>query len=140
MTTIEEIKSFLDGLGTLGTIKMSFMPHDPDVIGCLYEYPGQMPQRQFGTVGVMYERPALQLVFRGAAFDYLGPRVKSEIAYRAFVAVQPGALSGSISTKYLQIDPLQPPFQLGSLDANNRVRIAFNFYPYRSSRECSTNR
>ena len=127
MSVLTEVKAFLDAIGTLGTITIGSMPASPDVMGTLYEYGGQGPERRFGVTGVGYEKPAFQLVFRGVAFDYASPRTKAETAWRALAAVLPGAtVSGA--TVYLHIDPQQSPFPTEPPDANNRVRIGCNFY------------
>lgn len=126
-----ELKTLLDSLGTLGTLKLSNMPETPDELGVLYEYGGQPPERQFGVVGIKYEKPSVQLVFRGKPNDYLSPRNKAEIAWRFLTSVQPGPLGAGILTPYLEITPIQSPFDLGPLDANLRASIACNFYVYK---------
>jgi len=125
MSVLTEVKALLDSLGTLGTISIGFMPASPDVFGTLYEYGGQAGERGFGVVGLKYQKPACQLVFRGIAYDYAGPRAKAAIALATLAAVQPGALSG---VQYLQIDPQQEPFPVQAMDENHRHRIGFNFY------------
>jgi hypothetical protein len=128
MSVLTEIQTYLTSLGTLGVIKIGFMPATPDVLGVLYEYGGQMPERAYGVAGIKYEKPAFQHVFRGAPLDYAGPRAKAEIAYRALAAVQPGALGGGVSTEYLMIDPQQAPHPVEPVDVNNRHYIGVNFY------------
>lgn len=128
MSILAEIQTYLTSLGTLGTITIGNMPASPDVMGTIFEYGGQSPDRQFGTSGIKYEKPAIQLVFRGVAFDYNGPRAKAEVAYRALAAIQPGALGGGVTTIYLQIDPQQAPHPIALIDANNRHKIGINFY------------
>jgi hypothetical protein len=126
VTILQEIKAKLDALGTLGTIKIGFMPAGPDVMGCLYEYGGLMPDRGFGVAGIQYEYPSIQLVFRGAPFDYSGPRDKAEIAYRYFVTIQPGALGSGVTTNYLKLTPMQSPHPVMAIDANSRHTIGIN--------------
>jgi len=128
MSISTEAKTFLDSLGTLGTITIGFMPATPNAIGTIFEYGGQSPERAFGVSGIKYEKPAFQLVFRGDPFDYSGPRAKAEIAYRAFASVQPGALCNGVSTIYLQVDPQQSPHPTEPIDKNNRHNIGINFY------------
>lgn len=125
-TSIDEIDAFLDTLG-LGNITRGSMPATPDAIGTLYEYGGQPAERRFGVVGMGYEKPAFQLVFRGAPGDYNGPRVKCETAIKALMAVQPGKITAT-SAIYLTIDPQQSPFPVQPADNNNRHYIGFNFY------------
>ena len=128
MSILTEIKTLLDALGTLGTIKIGPMPPTPDAIGVIQEYSGQMPERRFGVSGVGYEKPAFQLVFRGIAFDYSGPRTKAETAFRYLMTIQPGALGAGVTTIYLKIDPVQSPFPVAPMDLNNRHYIGCNFY------------
>ena len=127
MSTLPEIKLKLDSLGTLGTLKIGFMPATPDAIGVLYEYGGFLPNRGFGVVGVLYEWVSFQLAFRGSPYDYSGPRAKAEIAYRYLVTLQPGALGATVTTNYLKIDALQPPHPVAAVDSNNRHSIGVNF-------------
>ena len=128
MSVLTEIQTYLTSLGSLGTIKIGFMPATPNVLGCLYEYGGQSPERAFGTTGIKYENPAFQLVFRGDPFDYAGPRAKAEIAYRALAAIVPGQLGGGITTEYLMVTPQQAPHPTEPIDLNNRHNIGVNFY------------
>lgn len=123
-----EILTFLNTL-SLGTITMATMPASPDVIGTIYEYAGRVPEGRFGVVGVGWEKPAYQLIFRGSPHDYATPRAKAETAYRALAAVQPGSVGGS-SAEYLWFDIQQQPFPLRK-DQNERFYIAFNFYAYK---------
>ena len=127
MSTLTEIDAFLTALGTLGNIVIGSMPATPDVIGCLYAYGGQAPERRFGVSGVGYEKPAIQLVFRGAPFDYAGPEAKAIIAWKALMAIQPGTIVSG-SAIYLTVDPQQSPFPVEPPDASNRHKIGFNFY------------
>ena len=126
MTTPFEIKAFLDALGTLGTIVVGFAPASPDAVGIVREYGGGAPDGQFGVAGIKYEHPSIQVEFRGAPFDYAGPRAKAEIAWRALAAVQPGTFAPSAST-YLRIRPVQSPLPL-AMDDNQRHRIICNFW------------
>jgi len=126
--TIEEMYSFLNALGTLGLLKKHAMPDEPDEVGCIYEYPGQHPEGRFGVVGIGYEKPALQIMFRGAPLDPVTPRTKAEIAYRALAAIQPGPQSG---VQYLTVTPQQAPFAIQLRDEKNRHRFGFNVYLYK---------
>lgn len=126
--TIVEVKAKLDALGTLGQITMDFMPGSPDAIGTLYTYTSPVPEGRFGVDGVGYEHVALQLVFRGAAFDSATPRLKAERAYQYLAGIDPGPIGAGYSTEYLRIWPRQSPFMIRPIDANNRHYIGFNFY------------
>lgn len=98
------------------------MDPSPDVLGAIFEYGGQLPSGRFGVAGVGYEKPALQVMFRGAPNDYEGPMTKCRIACFALAAVQPGQITG-----YLMISPQQPPHSLGK-DTSKRFEIVCNFY------------
>lgn len=128
MSVLTEVRTKLVALGTLGTITIGFMPGSPDVIGTIYEYGGRSPERGYGVSGIKYENPSFQLVFRGASFDYAGPRTKAEIAYLYLATLQPGALGATVTTNYLMIEPQQAPHPISPVDANNRHLIGINFY------------
>lgn len=128
MITPVEIKTLLDTLGTLGTLTVGSMPASPDSIGTIYEYGGQMIERQFGQAGIRYEKPSLQIVFRGSPEDYASPRNRADIAWRYLAAVNPGPLGAGVSTEYLMITPQQSPFMMGPQDSNRRYLIGFNLY------------
>lgn len=129
MTTGEEIKGYLDIIGTFGTLTVGFMPDTTGAIGTIYEYGGQQDDPRFGIPGIGYEKPAIQVAFRGVAFDYFGPRVKAESAYRLLAAIQPGVLPGTgFPTKYNMIRPQQPPHPVKEMDTKNRHTIGVNFY------------
>ena len=126
MSAATEVKARLVALGSLPTITIGYMPDNGDIaIGTIYEYSGAPAERGFGVVGVKYEHPALQIVFRGAPHDYDGPRAHAEIAYRNLAEVQATTLSG---TEYLQIDPQQTPFKIRPTDENKRHYLGFNAY------------
>lgn len=123
-STLQEIAAFLQAAPqSLGPVYIGFMPDNPAVAGVVYEYGGLAPDGGFGVGGVAYETPAVQVVFRGLPGDYMGPRTKAEVAYRAMAALQPGTLSG---TMYLLVRPQQSPFLL-QRDNTSRVYIACNF-------------
>ena len=128
MSVLPEIKSKLDSISGLGTIVSGSMPATPHAIGVLREYGGLAPDGRFGVTGVGYERPSVQLIFRGEPFDYSGPRTKAEIAWRALAAIIPGALGSGVSTEYLTVYPQQSPFSIAPMDVNSRYYIGCNFY------------
>jgi hypothetical protein len=127
MSLLAEIGAFLaaQGLGAVGsTIFLSTMPASPVACAAVYEYGGLAPTGGFGVVGIQYEAPAVQVVFRGAKDAYAATRAKAESAYRALAGVQPDALLSG--TRYLQIRPQQAPFLLKRDDDDN-VYIAANY-------------
>lgn len=107
---------------------MGFMPATPDEVGVIYEYGGLPTERRFGVSGVGYERPAIQIVFRGLPNDYLNPRLKCEIAYKYLMTIQPGSLGPVATTEYLSFDPQQPPHPVADQDGNGRFKIGVNIY------------
>jgi len=127
-TVLYELKKKMDAIGGFGTLTIGNMPATPDAVGTLYEYGGQAPERQFGMIGIKYEKPAVQVVFRGIANDYKGPRDKAERAFTQLAGILPGPLGATVTTEYLEVTPIQSPFPLGEQDNNNRFRIAVNFY------------
>jgi len=131
MSVLTDLKTKLDALGSLGTIKIAFMGASPDVLGVLQEYGGQKPERRFGVVGIGYYRPAIQLSFRGAPYDFNGPYAKAGLALQYLASVPPGPLGDGVDTVYLQIDPQQSPHPVASIDANNRHYIGVNFYIFK---------
>lgn len=126
MGTLLELATYLadQGLGTVGTdLHMGWMPNEPDVSGAVYEYGGERAEHGFGTPGVKFENPSVQVVFRGAPQDYEGPRAKAETAFLKLAEVQARELSG---TRYLIVRPKQSPFEM-KRDEAMRVYIACNF-------------
>lgn len=128
MSLLLELKAKLDAVGTLGTIKTDYMPEDDEILGVIYQYGGQAPERRFGISGVGYEKPACQIVFRGAPYDSEGPKAKAMIAMQTLMAIEPGALGAGVTTIYLKIDPQQTPFPVTPIDAKYRHKFGFNFY------------
>jgi hypothetical protein len=131
VATLNEIAAKLAalGLGTLGVdLFIGFLPATPPACGAVYEQGGLAPELGFGQPGILFETPALQVVFRGAPGDYAGPRAKAEAAYQGLAAVEAQTLSagaGGTSAFYHWIHPQQAPFLLDR-DDSQRVRIAFN--------------
>ena len=101
---------------------LNFLPETPVVCGSVFETAGAAPTAGFGVQGIQHESPAVQIRFRGEAFDVEGPRVKAHTAYRLCMTQWGVVLSG---TKYLTLKPMQSPYIL-ERDGNNRVVWAFN--------------
>lgn len=133
MALLDEIAAKLVALGVGSitapiTIFLGSMPASPDACCAIYETGGIAPEMGFGSAGIRYETPAVQLLFRGAAFDYVTPRGLAQTAYEGLSAVEAATLSagiGETSAFYHWIHPMQAPFSLGP-DENQRHRIAFN--------------
>lgn len=116
----EGIKTILDAVGTLGTLIVGDLPASPDEIGAIRQYGGLPSEFGFGVVGIKYEHPSIQIIFRGAPYDLNTPMTRARTAWATLAAVQPGST-------YLIIRPQQSPFQLGR-DNNQREEVACNFY------------
>ena len=131
MAVLNEIATKLAalGVGTLGSsIHIGMMPETPDVCCAIFEYGGISPEYKFGAAGIDYETPAVQVVFRGTAYDYETPRASAATAYNGLASVECVTLSstsGGSSAFYHWVHPQQAPF-LMERDANNRVYIGFN--------------
>lgn len=127
MIPSQEIKKFLDTLGTLGPIRIGNLDPTPDVLGAVFEYGGRSAEGRFGVVGVGYERPAISIIFRGIPNDYLGPMTKARIAWQALASVQPGLITLG-SALYLSVKPQGSPFSLGQDPTTKRFEISCNYY------------
>ena len=109
--------------GTVGTdIFKSMMPVTPDAAVALYETGGLAPEKRFGTKGIEWERPGVQVVVRGAPGDYQTARTTSQTIFEDVSKIEAEDLSG---TRFHLSDPLQQPFGL-SVDEQDRPTVAFN--------------
>jgi hypothetical protein len=121
----EEIAIYLRTLSpSLGTIKVDELPASPYTLGCVNNTGGSAPDKGFGTAGVRFEHPTVQVLFRGEQGESEAPRLKAMQAHDALAAIQAEALSG---TFYHEATPMQPPFRIAK-DANNCVVWGFNVY------------
>lgn len=94
----------------------------PDKQVVLHETGGLAAARFFcGSATV--DQPGLQLVVRGPARDYAGPRAQIETLYQALCDW--GAFEAS-GVRYLGLSPQQAPFPM-TRDENERVVFAVNF-------------
>jgi hypothetical protein len=96
------------------------LPASPDEVIVIYETAGLAPELFF--VGTTVEQPGVQIVARGAADDYDGPRLALEkIAQgmRDWGAFMVG------SVRYLGARLQQQPYKFDQ-DANQRVKFAVN--------------
>ena len=109
--------------GTVGTdVFKSMMPALPDAAVAIIETGGLAPEKRFGTKGIEWERPAVQIVVRGAPGDYETARTTSQTIFEDVAKIETEDLSG---TRYYLSDPLQEPFGL-SVDEQDRPTVAFN--------------
>ena len=109
--------------GTVGTdIFKSTLPPSPDASVALYETGGLAPEKRFGTKGIEWERPAVQVVVRGAPNDYSTPRATIQTIFESLAEIETEDLSG---TRYYLSEPMQNPFAL-DVDEQDRPSLAFN--------------
>jgi hypothetical protein len=122
----KELKDYLDDVGGLGLITIGALDPTPDELGVIAEYGGLQHEARFGVIGIGYERPTIQVLFRGKPHDYATPMIRARQAFQALASVQPGMISSYSNTQYLEIIPIQSPFSLGK-DHNERYEIACNY-------------
>lgn len=119
----DEIKARLVAQGmTASTIFVSSKAKPPatgDYV-LLTETGGIGPYRTHNDVSPSFVRPNMQVI--AGSETAAAARALIKAAYDALMGVRNMTLSG---TRYLLIDALQEPFDLGP-DANTRIRFAFN--------------
>ncbi len=124
MATRDEIADFLEdaSVGVVGTtlFKGQFPPETPDACGAVIDASGLKPIYALGG-SVAYERPKVQVRFRGVQDDYATPRALAEMAYRALLAVANQTIN---STRYIAITPIQTPFAMDR-DKKGRFEVGF---------------
>lgn len=128
-TPLDEISTFL-AAASLGLALPPTAPANlfagrmfdtPDVAVALLEYSGEAPGYFLGHP-MDLEMPRMQVLVRGVPDDYYGPRLMANKIVNALDTIQGTTLSG---VRYLNIDILQPPFEL-ERDEKERVLIAVN--------------
>lgn len=119
---LEDLGAYLqaEGLGVLGTtLFLGGLPVDApnvaplDAITALVETPGFPAEYVHEVVLPSRERPVVQLLTRGAPYDYATARSWAQELWRALGSIRNQALSG---TFYLGVQPLDSPFFLRSDD------------------------
>jgi hypothetical protein len=126
MATLDQLSTYLDSedVGTEGTdLFTTEMPDHPDACVALFETGGRDPDPGFGASAVRIERPAVQILARGAPDDYNGPRAKAQAAWDAMLKIEGEALSG---VQYWLVQALQSPFHV-TTDENDRLLFSSNF-------------
>lgn len=120
---LDEIANYLQTAG-LGEVDQDLFkgvrPDDPAICTTLAERPSMPP---IGTQenAIRLERPRIQVVCRGGADDYLGPRSQAELIYRSLALIRGMTLG---TAQYIAVIP-SPPFLVGR-DANARYLICVN--------------
>lgn len=130
MAILNELAAHLAtlGVGAVGTtIHIGLLPETPDACAAIFETGGLAPEFNFGTSGLDFETPAVQVICRGAPADYATPRANATLAYEGLAKIEAETVSGGgTSAFYHWVHPQQAPF-LMARDANGRVLIACNY-------------
>ena len=124
-TVLDDIVSHITANTSGLTIRAGFIPDTPDtVITVMEPDPGLASLDTLGaSVGVIkIERPILQIRSRAGQDDYETARVNAETVYKVLHNLVNTTID---STRYLIIEALQPPFNLGR-DQNGRWASGFN--------------
>ena len=118
-----EIVTYLSGKVGSYTLNRGVMTDDVDTVVCVYEYAVTAPDFKLGAQGLKFEHPSFQVVVRGAATDYDGPRAIAETVVTELSKVWTTTLSG---VTYNWVQPIQAVFWLRT-DEKNRHYFAVNF-------------
>lgn len=113
------------GVGTLGTdLFLGQLPPMPDAAVCVYETGGVAPIYSMGNVAgrAVVERPRVQVVVRGAQYEYESARA---IAQKAWLLIDKLPTRTVNATRYLWGSCVQSPF-LMQVDEQGRPWVAFN--------------
>lgn len=116
------------GLGILAeTLFLDGLPQDapgmatPDLVAALVETPGFPSESIHNTPEPSREHPVVQLLVRGAPYDYATPRQWAQQIWMALGSIRNTALSGVF---YLTVHPLQSVFKLRNDDYARRIVTA----------------
>jgi Bacteriophage minor capsid protein len=116
------------GLGVLSeTLFLDGFPQDapgastPDLIAALVETPGFPPDSIHNTPAPSREHPVVQLLVRGAPYDYVTPRQWAQQIWMALGSIRNMTLSGVF---YLTVRPLQSVSKLRNDDYARRIVTA----------------
>jgi Bacteriophage minor capsid protein len=116
------------GLGTLAeTLFLDGLPQDapgmgpPDLAAGLVETPGFPSATTHDSPGPSREHPVVQLLVRGAPYDYETPRQWAQDIWLALGSIRNTTLSGVF---YLMVHPLQSVFKLRNDDYARRIVTA----------------
>jgi Bacteriophage minor capsid protein len=116
------------GLGVLAdTLFLDGFPEDapgtstPDLIAALVETPGFPPEAAHDSLEPSREHPVVQLLVRGAPYDYVTPRQWAQQIWMALGSIHNRTLSGVF---YLSVRPLQSVAKLRNDDYGRRIVTA----------------
>ena len=122
---VDELATYAqtNSIGTIGTNLFRFaLTPTPDAQVALIPYGGRESEDGFGTDGIRWEYPRIQVVSRGPKNDPRTAATKAQDVYIAFGKIQAETLG---STFWHHAKCLQPPFSLG-VDDTGRPLIGFN--------------
>jgi Bacteriophage minor capsid protein len=116
------------GLGILSeTLFLDGFPQDapgastPDLVAALVETPGFPPDSIHNSPEPTREHPVVQLLVRGAPYDYVTPRQWAQQIWLALGSIRNTTLSGVF---YLTVRPLQSVAKLRNDDYARRIVTA----------------
>lgn len=124
---LDELGAYLqaEGLGTLGTnLFLGSMPVDapdattPDAMTALIETPGFPAIYVHDVVPPSREAPVVQIMTRGAPYDYATARQWAQDIFVALGSIRNQTLSG---TFYLGVQPIQSVFKLRDDDYSRPI-------------------
>lgn len=114
------------GCGTRAVdLFLGFLPPDPDAAAAMLEVGGLPARRAFD--GVLWEAPRVQVLVRGG--DYAAGRTLAESYHDAALALGNEVLASG--ARYLQAEPLQPPFHV-ERDERGRALFSLNLQVWRT--------
>lgn len=125
---LDDMKTLLSSGGTTadGTeIHLSYRPDKPDVVLTVYETGGMPPVRAMRSSPgqAVVERPRVQLVMRGAPYDYQTARTKMHAVMLQLDGLGDRTINGC---RYLWLAAVQSPYLMGR-DEDNRPLVGLNF-------------
>ena len=125
-TILEALGTYLQtqGQGTLATdLFLAVMPESPDACVAVYENAGGRPEFTMGSAAWAIDRPAIQVICRGARGDYPTVRDKAESIRALLGAITDQTLSG---INVMRVEVQGSVIPMGE-DENLRPMISVNF-------------
>lgn len=130
MAFLDDVRTRIVGIPVTGyDVDCGYMSDDSDQRVTLYEYTGIRPDHGFGFPGLQFEYPGLQVVVRGAATDYAGPRAIIQAIFLDLPKLQATTVGGTV---FKFVRPQQSPFFL-KRDEKQRVWFAANFIVWKNA-------
>lgn len=103
-----------------------FLPDDPASCGAIVPYPGEPPEKQFGTEEIWLEKPRAQFTWRGPTPDDAETAfLNAQVAFEALARIQTQTIL-DFPTFYHVVEPLQAPY-LRDLEVSGLPLVSFNF-------------